>query len=340
MSAAVRVAVDAMGGDFGPGVTVPACLSLLKKEPDLAIVLVGDSLYLEPYLIDLPAGIADRLSVVHASDVVTMEDKPSAVIRSKKDSSMRKAIELVKQGQADACVSAGNTGALMALGSFLLGRLPGVARPAICSALPSRQGSSFMLDLGANIDGSADILHQHAVMGSLLAKGIKGMAQPKVALLNIGEEANKGLEQVREAATRLQNDDSIHFIGFVEGSDIYLNAADVIVCDGFVGNVALKASEGVAKLIAHRLKNSFSNSGFARAMGVLAYPVLRRLYSSIDPRRFNGASFLGLNGVLVKSHGNSDKLAFETAVYHAVKMVRQKIIDNMNAELLARDSAS
>lgn len=327
-----------MGGDFGPSVTVPACLSLLKKDAELAIVLVGDSLYLEPYLVDIPESLVDRLSVVHASEVVAMDDKPSSAIRSKKDSSMRKAIELIDQGQADACVSAGNTGALMALGSFLLGRLPGVSRPAICSSLPSQKGFSFMLDLGANIDSSAQVLHQHALMGSLLASGIKGMAQPKVALLNIGEEANKGVEQVREAAELLKRDDNINFVGFVEGSDIYLNAADVIVCDGFVGNIALKSSEGVAKLIAHRLKNSFSDSAFARAMGVLAYPVLRRLYSSIDPRRFNGASFLGLNGVLVKSHGNSDRLAFETAVSHAVKMVRQKIIDNMNAEFLARDA--
>ena len=276
------------------------------------------------------------MTVLHTTDVVGMDDKPSSVLRCKKPTSMRLAIEQVLDGQAQACVSAGNTGALMALAIQMLDRLPGVQRPAICTAMPAIQGKCYFLDLGANVDCRADILYQHALMGSCLVSCLDGIARPKVALLNIGQEHTKGNAQVKEAAQLLAEDDSINFVGYVEGGDLFVGSADVVVSDGFVGNIALKASEGVAKLIAHKIHSVFSSSMFGKLMTGVSYPMLKRLYRSIDPRRFNGASLLGVNGVVVKSHGNADALAFKYAIQHAVHMAQEHVLARMNEQFVRR----
>jgi glycerol-3-phosphate acyltransferase PlsX len=325
-----------MGGDVGPLVTVPAAIQSLKDNPFLSVILVGDSYRIMPLLKQYPLGLRSRVQVEHVVHQVPMDAKPSSALRSKNPTSMRVCIEMVEQGRASACISAGNTGALMALGAHVLKRLPGVQRPAICTSMPAMNGHCYMLDLGANVDCSAEVLLQHALMGSCLAQGLDHLSRPRVALLNVGEEGNKGNAQVKEAAALLLKDDTINFVGYVEGGDLFTGNADVVVCDGFVGNIALKASEGVAKLISHNIRMSFSSSFLGKVLGAIFFPVLSRIYHRIDPRRFNGASFLGLGGVVVKSHGNADVLAFKCAVNHAVGLVKEGVIDNMNAKFVSR----
>jgi len=329
-----------MGGDHGPSVVVPAALKRLDREPELRIILVGDREVLERELKSRGRVGDDRLRVHHASQKVEMDEPPAQALRNKKDSSMRVAINLVKQGEAGACVSAGNTGALMATARYVLKTLPGVDRPAIITALPTITGHTHVLDLGANVDCSAEHLFQFAVMGSVLVAAVDGNARPRVGLLNIGEEAIKGNEQVKEAAALLSRSDAVNYIGYVEGDDIYKGGADVVVCDGFVGNVALKTSEGVAKMISHFMRQEFNRNWLTRIAGLLALPALRAFRHRVDPRRYNGASLVGLQGIVVKSHGSADELSFANAIQvarrEAQKNVPERISHQLSSLLLER----
>jgi len=322
--------LDAMGGDQGADTVVPAALNTLERRPDLRLILVGDQETLRQRLHQ--AGYrdgSDRLHIHHASEVVGMDESPSRALRLKKDSSMRVAIDLVKGGAAQACVSAGNTGALMATARYVLKTLPGIDRPAISTSIPSIEGHTLVLDLGANVDCSAEHLFQFAVMGSVLANAVHGLERPRVGLLNIGEEEIKGNDQVKEAA-RLLAESSLNYIGFVEGDDVYKGGVDVVVCDGFVGNVALKTSEGVAKMIGHFMREEFRRNLLTRLAGLIAMPVLRAFRRRIDPRRYNGASLLGLRGIVIKSHGGADALAFENAIDVAALEVQKAVPDRID----------
>jgi glycerol-3-phosphate acyltransferase PlsX len=333
-----------MGGDFGPEVTIPASLDRLKNNPDLKLILVGDEAILKPKLAKALIDYPDRLSIQHASQCVEMDESPSKALKNKKDSSMRVAINLVRDGRANACVSAGNTGALMATARFVLKMIPGIDRPAIISNLPSINGHTHVLDLGANVDCTAEHLFQFAVMGAELVKAVENIENPRVGLLNIGEEDMKGNEQVKSAAKLLENS-SLNYIGYVEGDS--LNAGhikvDLIVADGFVGNVALKSIEGAAKMIGSGLKEAFGKNLLTKLAGLIAYPVLKSFKMRIDPRLYNGASFLGLRGLVIKSHGGADVLAFKTAVHLAEievkKDVIRKISEQVEKTLAQRESA-
>ena len=334
MTRPLTIALDGMGGDIGPDAVVPAALRVLRTAGDsLRLILVGQEDVLSSQLVRNKAKGDPRLLIRHASQLVSMDESPAQALRAKKDSSMRVAINLVKQGEADACVSAGNTGALMATARFVLKTLPGIDRPAICITLPTVHGHTRMLDLGANVDSKAEHLLQFAVMGSVLAT-VNGIDQPRVGLLNIGEEDIKGNEQVKEAVRLLAASD-LHYIGFVEGDGIFLDEVDVVVCDGFVGNVALKSSEGVAKLIRHYMTQEFKRNPLTRLAGLVALPVLRALGRKIDPRRYNGASLLGLQGIVVKSHGGADALAFANAIQVAMLEAERKVPQQIDAHLAA-----
>lgn len=316
------IALDAMGGDHGPRVVVPAALSYLKRCPHLDLILVGDEQRIRAHL--KGQALPERLRIRHTTQEVGMDELPSKALRNKKDSSMRVAIDLVKNGEAQACVSAGNTGALMAIARFVLKTLPHVDRPAICAAVPALRGHTHMLDLGANVDCTAEHLFQFAVMGSELVSVIDGIERPKVALLNIGQEEIKGNEQVKQAH-ELLSQSQLNYVGYVEGDGIYLEDIDVIVADGFVGNVALKSSEGVAKYIGQMLKAQFQRSWLTRLSGLAALPVLKDFRHATDPRRYNGASLLGLRGIVVKSHGGADEFAFEQAIAIAEREIQSNI---------------
>jgi len=334
MTRPLTIALDGMGGDIGPDVVVPAALRVLETAGDaVRLILVGQEDVLASRLRQANAGSDQRLIVRHASQLVNMDESPAQALRVKKDSSMRVAINLVKQGEADACVSAGNTGALMATSRFVLKTLPGIDRPAICTMLPTVRGHTRVLDLGANVDSKAEHLLQFAVMGSVLAS-VNGIESPRVGLLNIGEEEIKGNEQVKEAAQLLAASD-LNYVGFVEGDGIFLENVDVVVCDGFVGNVALKSSEGVAKLIRHYMTQEFQKNLLTRLAGLIALPVLRAFGHKIDPRRYNGASLLGLQGIVVKSHGGADALAFANAIQVAMLEAERKVPQQINAHLTA-----
>jgi glycerol-3-phosphate acyltransferase PlsX len=332
MSTGVTVALDAMGGDVGPDAVVPAALVALAEHEDLSIILVGDEAVLQTTLDRHRAGTGERLRIRHASQVVRMDDLPSHAMRNKKDSSMRVAINLVKEGEAAACVSAGNTGALMATARFVLKMLPGINRPAICTALPSMTGHTWMLDLGANVDVDAEHLLQFAVMGSVMARAVDGNETPRIGLLNIGEEEIKGNEQVKDAGQLLAAS-HLNYGGYAEGDDIYKGGFDVVVCDGFVGNVSLKTTEGVAKMIAQFIREEFTRNLLTRLAALAAMPVLRAFRRRIDPRRYNGASLLGLKGIVVKSHGSADELAFANAIKVAVLAVRESVPERISSQL-------
>jgi glycerol-3-phosphate acyltransferase PlsX len=321
-----------MGGDIGPEATVPAALEALREYQDLDIILVGDEAVLEKSLLRHKAAVSDRLRIRHASQVVEMDDLPSHAMRNKKDSSMRVAINLVKEGEASACISAGNTGALMATARFVLKMLPGIDRPAICTALPTMTGHTWMLDLGANVDVGADHLLQFSVMGSVMASAVDGNTSPRIGLLNIGEEEIKGNEQVKEAAGLLSSS-HLNYGGYAEGDDIYKGGFDVIVCDGFVGNVSLKTTEGVAKMIAQFIREEFSRNLLTKAAALITMPVLRAFRRRIDPRRYNGASLLGLRGIVIKSHGSADALAFANAIKVGVLAVRESVPERISSQL-------
>lgn len=326
------VAIDAMGGDHGPHVTVPAALAFLRRRSDANVVLVGLTDAIEAELRAARWAPDSRLRIHHASEVVTMDDPPSLALRNKKNSSMRVAIDMVKSGEAHACVSAGNTGALMAISRFVLKMLPGIERPAIATILPTLKGHTYVLDLGANVDCTADHLLQFAIMGAMLVSAVEHKSAPTVGLLNIGEEDIKGNEVVKKAAELLRNS-HLNFYGNVEGDDIYKGTTDVVVCDGFVGNVALKTSEGLAQMIATLLREEFNRNLFTKAAGLIAMPVLRAFKSRVDHRRYNGASLLGLRGIVVKSHGSADAMAYENAIERAVEEVRNGVTRRIGEQM-------
>ncbi len=332
MNTLFRIAIDTMSGDNGLEAVVPAAINFLKEHNDTILTLVGDEALLKAELEQHKQASNDRLIIQHASQVVTMDEAPAQALRGKKDSSMRVAINLVKSGDADAAVSAGNTGALMATGRFVLRMLPGIDRPAICTAIPASNGHTYMLDLGANIDSTSEHLYQFAVMGSELARAIDANANPRVGLLNIGSEDIKGNEQVKAAHEALKNGD-FNYIGFVEGDDIFHGDVDVIVCDGFVGNVALKTTEGLAKMLSHELKAGYMKSIFTKIAALISYPVLTAFRNRFDHRRYNGASFLGLKGIVIKSHGGADSVAFANAIGIARKAVMEKVPDRIDKHL-------
>ncbi len=331
---AIRIALDAMGGDFGAPVVVPAALHVLDEQPELSLVLVGDQTVLLQELAARRREPGDRLTIHHASQRVEMDEAPSAALRGKKDSSMRVAINLVKERAVDACVSAGNTGALMATARYVLKTLPGIDRPAICAVMPTITGHTHMLDLGANVDLSADHLFQLAVMGAELTAAVDNKARPTVGLLNIGEEEIKGNDQVKRAAQLLENS-SLNYYGFIEGDDIFKGTVDVVVCDGFVGNIALKTSEGVARMISHFMKEEFLRSPWNKMIGLMAKRILDNFRLRIDPRQYNGASFVGLQGIVVKSHGGADEFAFAQAIREAVVEIRKNVPERIRANLEA-----
>ena len=326
------IAVDAMGGDHGPPVTVPACLDFLESNPDAELLLVGLKESLERELARAHSPHKSRLTVVAATEVVGSNEDVRTAIRTKKHSSMRVAIDLVKAGRAQACVSAGNTGALMGTAKFVLKTLPGIDRPAICAVLPTRTGQVYALDLGANADCTAENLQQFAIMGATLVREVEGKANPSVGLLNIGAEEIKGNEVVKRAGELLRAA-PINFYGNVEGDDIYKGTTDVVVCDGFVGNVMLKTSEGLAKMLGDFLKQEFTRGLTSRVAAALAWPVIQRFRRRVDHRRYNGAALLGLRGIVVKSHGSADRLAFATALARAHTEASHRLIDRIGEEI-------
>lgn len=328
MNAGLIIAVDAMSGDHGAEVAVPAALDVLAATPDLELKLVGRGDVLRPLL----GGDRERCTVVEASEVVGMDERPQDAVRRKKDSSMRVAINLLKNGEAMACVSAGNTGALLATARFVLGMIPGVDRPAIVSAVPAAHGHTVMLDLGANPDCTADHLVQFAVMGSIIAADLHGFENPRVGLLNIGEEDIKGSDVVKQAAELLK-ESGLNYCGNVEGDQIWRGAADVVVCDGFVGNVLLKSSEGLAQMIANGLKEEFSRNLLTKLSALLALPVIRAFKRRFDHRAYNGASLLGLKGIVFKSHGSADAYAFRCALERAAEAARESLPEKIAARM-------
>ncbi|MFZ1852756.1 MAG: phosphate acyltransferase PlsX [Nitrosomonas sp.] len=317
----VTVAIDCMGGDHGPHVTVPAALQYLQQDPAVDIVLVGISDAIEAELRAAKFVQNPRIRIHSASQVVTMDESPALALRGKKDSSMRVAINLVKSGEAQACISAGNTGALLATSRFVLKTIPGVDRPALAVILPTISGHTYVLDLGANVDCSAEHLFQFGIMGASLVSSLENKPSPTVGLLNIGEEDIKGNDIVKQAAELLRNS-GLNFYGNVEGDDIYKGTTDVVVCDGFVGNITLKTSEGLAQMLATYLREEFRRNLLTKLAGVIALPVINSFKRRVDHRRYNGASFLGLRGIVIKSHGSADKYAFGFAIERAVDEVR------------------
>lgn len=329
----LTVSVDVMGGDHGLSVTIPACIAAVKKNPALHLLLVGDQATIQSDL--LKHGLADnpQLTVVHAPETVDMDELPSNALRKKKKSSMRIAINLVKEGQAEACVSAGNTGALMATARFVLKTLPGIDRPAIIAELPTKQNKTRVIDLGANVDSTAEQLFQFAVMGSALIKAVDHKDKPTVAALNVGVEEIKGNDQVKQTAQMLSDCDVMNYVGYVEGNDFYSGEVDLIVCDGFVGNVALKSSEGLYKLIYTVLQESFRKNIWTKLIGVLSRPILMQLKKRMDPARYNGATLIGLNGIVVKSHGGASETAFQFALEQAALQVENQVVDLVRKQI-------
>lgn len=321
-----------MGGDHGPQVTVPAALGFLGTHHDVSVVLVGLRDLIEAELETHRAEVGPRLQLCHASEVVAMDESPAIALRGKKNSSMRVAVDLVKRGDAHAAVSAGNTGALMAISRFVLKRLPGIDRPAICTILPSLGGRTYVLDLGANVDCGPDHLLQFAIMGSSLVAAVEHKDRPTVGLLNIGEEAIKGNEVVKQAAELLRSSD-LNFIGNVEGNEIFTGVTDVVVCDGFVGNVALKSAEGLAQMLAACLREEFTRNVLTRLVALLARPVLTAFKGRVDPRVYNGASLLGLRGIVIKSHGSADIFAFERALGRGLEEVQNNVLERITQRL-------
>ncbi|PTR14657.1 phosphate:acyl-[acyl carrier protein] acyltransferase [Nitrosospira sp. Nsp2] len=325
----ITVAVDCMGGDHGPQVTVPAVVDYLHRNPGTDIVLVGLPDVIESELRALKATPNPRLRIQPASEVVGMDESPALALRGKKNSSMRVALDLVKSGAAQACVSAGNTGALIATSRFVLKTLPGIDRPALAVVLPTIRGHTYVLDLGANVDCSAEHLLQFGVMGATLVATVENKERPSIGLLNIGEEEIKGNEVVKQAAELLR-DSGLNFYGNIEGNDIYKGTTDVVVCDGFVGNVALKTSEGVAQMLSTFLREEFKRNLLTKFAGLVALPVIKAFKRRVDHRRYNGASLLGLRGIVIKSHGSADRHAFRFAIARAVDEVRGGMLRRMS----------
>nr|WP_314478809.1 phosphate acyltransferase PlsX [uncultured Pseudomonas sp.] len=331
MSAQI-IAIDAMGGDFGPRSIVQASIACLSATPSLHLTLVGQSSLLEELVSGVSAANRARLQILDATQVIGMDERPSQALRGKPDSSMRVALELVRDGKAQACVSAGNTGALMALSRAILKTLPGIDRPAMVAAIPTQTGYCQLLDLGANVDCTAEQLYQFAVMGSVAAQSL-GVQRPRVALLNVGTEDIKGNQQVRLAAGLLHDARGLNYVGFIEGDGVYRGAADVVVCDGFVGNTLLKSSEGLATMIAHRIEQVFRGGVLSRLAGALALPLLKRVQADLAPARHNGASFLGLQGIVIKSHGAAGVEGFQSAIQRALIEIQENLPQRLHGRL-------
>ena len=328
----ITVAIDVMGGDHGPHVTVPAAIKCLARHPDLNIILVGPQDMIAAELKARRHRGSPRLIIQHSTEVVAMDEAPASALRNKKDSSMRVAINLVKSGEADACVSAGNTGALMATARFVLKTLPGIDRPALAAVMPTIKGHTLVLDMGANVDCTAEHLLQFGIMGAMLVSAVDQNPNPSIGLLNIGEENIKGNDMVKQAADLIR-DSHLNFYGNVEGDDIFKGTTDVVICDGFVGNVALKVSEGVARMISTTLRAEFRRNLRTKLAGLIALPVLNAFKRRLDPRRFNGATLLGLKGVVVKSHGSADRFSFEHAIETALQEVRNNVLKRITDQM-------
>ena len=335
----ITVAIDVMGGDHGPRVTIPATLALLKEDSNIKVILVGLSEAIDAQLRLHKASNHPRIRIQHASEVVLMDESPQSAMKNKKDSSMRVAINLVKSGDADACVSAGNTGALMATARFVLKTLDGIDRPAIAGILPNKNAITYMLDLGANADCTPEHLLQFAIMGSVLVACVEQKDRPTVGLLNIGSEDIKGNEVVKQTAELLRAS-HLNFYGNVEGDDIYKGTTDLVVCDGFVGNVALKTSEGLAHFMGGALSQEFKRNPITKLMALIAMPVLKAFKKRLDPRRYNGASFLGLRGIVVKSHGGADAFAFKHAIIKAVEEAKSGVLSHITEQLAIEHAQS
>jgi phosphate acyltransferase len=339
----LRLAVDAMSGDHGIAATLPSALRFLKATPQASIVFVGNlsaiQTALDTSFSSLYKAVQERVSIHHCTEVVSMEDSITTALRGKKDSSMRQSILLVKEGAAQACLSSGNTGALMALAYLLLKTLPGIDRPAIASNLPTLNGQTTVLDLGANVDCTAEHLYQFAVLGSAVATCHRNIDRPSIGLLNVGEESIKGNEVVKQASVLLQHS-ALNFYGNVEGHDVYKGTVDVVVCDGFVGNVLLKTSEGLASMMGKRLKAAFTRSLYAKCIGLLAKPVLAPFKSEMDHRCYNGASLVGLQGVVMKSHGSADDFAFQHALHRLYSEVSAHLLQKIQDMLSHASSPS
>ena len=321
-----------MGGDFGPPEIVPAAIYSLRKHKHLKLILVGKEDLIRQELKNNKTEENERLVIMHAPEVVEMHESPSHAMRNKKQSSMRIAIEQVRDGEAQACVSAGNTGALMATARYILKMLPNMDRPAICTTLPGKNGHTHVLDLGANVDSTSEQLFQFAIMGAQLTSAVENKENPSVALLNIGEEEIKGNDRVKQASILLEAS-HLNYVGYVEGTDIFTGDVDVIVCDGFVGNIALKSSEGLAQFLQHNLRQAFSKNLYTRFAALVAIPVLKSLKRTIDPKQYNGASLLGLRGIVIKSHGSADRISFATAINEAVLEVVKDVPARISSKL-------
>jgi phosphate acyltransferase len=327
------IAIDCMGGDIGINVTLPAAKSFLDRHPTAKIILVGDESSISSHVIGKALLSLASVSLVHASQTVAMDEAPASAVKNKRQSSMRFAIEQVKSGAAQACLSAGNTGALMATARLVLRTVPGIDRPAIATDLPNQKGgATLMLDLGANVDCTAEHLFQFGIMGSALARAMKGVDSPSIGLLNIGEEMIKGNEVVKRAAELLRDSD-LNFYGNVEGDDIFKGTTDVVVCDGFVGNVALKTTEGVAQMLGAMIKEEFGRNWLSKLMAAIALPVLKRFKKRVDHRRYNGAALIGLNGIVFKSHGSADIFAFEQALGRAFEAAEHDLIGEISQSI-------
>ncbi len=335
----IKISIDAMGGDHGLGTTVPAAIEYLQQQPEDEIVLVGDEDEISSSIKIAGKMPMDRLSIRHAAEVVTMDDSPAYALRKIKDSSMRVAINLVKEGFTHACVSAGNTGALMATARFVLRTIPGIDRPAICAALPRLNGHTYMLDLGANVDVRPEILLQFGLMGSQMVECLDGKSNPTVALLNIGVEEMKGNDAIK-ATAELFKSSRLNYTGFIEADEIYLGETDLIVCDGILGNIALKASEGVAQMIMGVLKEEFRQNAITKLRGAMAKPVLNSFRQRLDHRRFNGASLLGLQGTVIKSHGGTDPIGFMHAIEVAAEEARNDLVNRIQGALTGHPLAA
>lgn len=329
-----------MGGDKGPSITIPSAVMAINHLPNLHLILCGDKeiITTELALLNIcqqTLAQHKQLSIFPTTEVVEMGEKPAFALRTKKNSSMRKALDLVHEGKAQACVSAGNTGALFSMAHFVLKTLPGVERPALISSLPTHDDDKhvFMLDLGANVFCDSHVLYQFGVMGSVMAQQVDGIDKPRIALLNMGEEAIKGSDHIKQAALELSADNDINYIGFIEGSDIFSNKADVIVCDGFVGNVALKTCEGVARLVFDKSKTLFKENILVKILTFIIKPSLKKLFKSMNPDQYNGASLIGLRGIVVKSHGNANSSAFFSAIMEAVKEVERQVPEKIKNSL-------
>lgn len=329
----VTIAIDCMGGDFGPSVTLPAVNHFLLQDNRARVVLVGLPEELEGAAKKGRQLFGDRLRYRSASEVVGMDDSVATALRVKKDSSMRVAVDLVKSGEAQAAVSAGNTGALMAISRFVLKTLPGIDRPAIASILPTMRGYSYVLDLGANVDCEPQHLLQFGIMADLLFSAVEHKDRPTIGLLNIGEEEIKGNEVVKQAGELLK-ESGLNFYGNVEGNDIYKGTTDIVVCDGFVGNVLLKTSEGLAHMLATFLREEFNRNPIRKLAALFAFPALNGFKKRVDPRRYNGASLLGLRGIVVKSHGSADQMAFAMAIERAAEAVRNRLVERISERMV------